>query len=204
MLIDLYSKSSRSSRMALMAAVAIIAIVGSYDKFIHAHVQCLEAAQKYSDEMSSFSQKNKTLESRLKIQQIDVDNLAAKTSRMQEQIFSAFAAQQFFAGLELIARENTCVVTSLNQHDVKNKTDEANTSVTSGISAQRASITILGDYSNIVRFLNQIVDRPNKVIVDPFTMLIRRDSSDLVECSMIISIYVMNDENGKGADPNAR
>jgi hypothetical protein len=204
MLIDIYSKSSHSSRIALIATVALIAIVGSYDNFIQPHLQSLKAAQRYSDEMSSFSQKNKVLESKLKIQQLDLDKLAGKTAQMQEQIFSALAAQQFFTGLELIAREHNCVVTSLNQYIAQNVTDERDKISSAGISVQRASMIILGDYPSIVSFLAQMVDRPNKVVINPLTMSVRQDNSELLECSLIVTIYVLNEDNNKGADPNAQ
>ena len=187
-----------------MATFAIIAVIGSYDNFIAPQVKCLEAAQRYSEEMSSYSQKNKMLESKLKLQQLGLNKLEAKRAQIQEQIFTFAAAQQFFAGLELIASENNCIVTSLNQIDSKTETDDKAKAAAAGILAQSASMSIIGDYTSIVRFLNQVMARTNKVIINPFAISIRNDNSELVECSLVITIYAMNDETNKGADPNAR
>ena len=202
MLTDLYTKSNPTSRLVLMAATACIAAIGSYNWFITPHIQQLEAAQRYADEIGTFSKKSKVLEGKLKINQIEADRLSKQIASAQREFFTADDAMRFFAGLEPCARRLHCTITSLNQLGNETGGDETTICAAAGITACSVSMELMGRYADIINFLAQLLERPNKIMVSPFSLSVRRSDTEMLECSLALTIYVMNDENSKGVDPN--
>lgn len=202
MLTDLYTKSNPASRLAMMAAAACIAAIGSYNWFITPHIQCLEAAQRYAGEIGSFAKKSKLLEGKLKLKQIEADRLSKQINSAQRQLFTTDDARRFFAGLEPCARRLHCTITSLNQLGDDAGGNEKTIGAAAGITACRVSMNLAGRYADIINFLAQLLDRPNKVIISPFSLAAQQNNSELLECSLVLTVYVINDENSKGADPN--
>jgi Tfp pilus assembly protein PilO len=202
MLTNLFSKSKAYSNIALMAAIACIAAIGSYNWFITPHIRCLEAAQKYANQVDTFTKKGKMLEGRLKVKQLEADKLSKQAAEMQNQFFTAAEAQQFFAGLETAAKQTRCTMTSLNLLADESGEQEKNACAAAGITISRASIGLVGDYFDIVQFLTQLLDRPNWITISPFSLSARQDDSGKLECSLTLAIYVSNDAVDKGADPN--
>jgi hypothetical protein len=202
MLTDLYIKSNPTSRLAMMAAAACIAAIGSYNWFIAPHIQRLEAAQRYAEEIGAFGQKNKLLEGKLKLKQIEADRLSKQLASAQREFFTADDALRFFAGLEPCARRLHCTITSLNQLGNETGGDEKPVCAAAGVTACSVSMELIGRYADIINFLAQLLEHPNKIIISPFSLSAHRKNPELLECSLVLTIYLMNDENSKGADPN--
>jgi hypothetical protein len=202
MLTDLYSKSSVASRLAMMAATACIAAIGSYNWFITPHIQCLEAAQRYADEIGGLITKSKLLEGKLNLRQIEADRLSKQIASAQRQFFTAADAQQFLAGIEPCAQRLHCTITSLNQLGDEASGTEKPVCAAAGITTYGAAMNLVGRYADIMNVLAQLLDRPNKIIMSPFSLSAYQNDSEMLKCSLVLTIYVMNDENSKGADPN--
>jgi Tfp pilus assembly protein PilO len=202
MLTDLYSKSSVTSRMAMMVAATCIAAIGSYNWFITPHVQCLEAAQRYANEISTFEKKSKMLDSKLKIKRIEADRLSKEIASAQRQLFTADDAQRFFAGLEPCAQRLHCTLTSLKQFGDEAIADGNTTCAASGITKSRVSINLAGRYADIITFLAQLPNNSKKIVISPFSLSVYQNDSDMLNCSLVLTIYVINDENSKGTDHN--
>jgi hypothetical protein len=201
MLIDIYSKSNTSSRIALIASVVCIVTIGSYHWLISPHVKYLEAAQRHAEETGSFDRKSKLLESKLKLKQIDFDKLAKQIAATRSLFFTQADAQQAFAGLEKTARKTNCTIVSLKLLSNDLETQKKDTYSAAGAVLCRATIHFVGSYPDIVRFLTSFLDCPNKIVIDPFSITPCQDNSENLECSSVITIYVINDSN-KGTDPN--
>jgi hypothetical protein len=202
MLINLYAKSSSYSRAALTAAIALIVLIGSYNWLIAPHVQYLEAAQKYADEVGRFTSKSKVLEGKLKIKQIEIERLSEQVCEKKKQFFTPAGAQQFLSSLEMFANEANCIITSLNQHYDELDTEKAKALAAAGIRANRAAVSLTGGYPSILKFLAKLLDRPNAILINSLSISVRPDNSANLDCSLTLTIYVIEDTNITGADPN--
>jgi hypothetical protein len=202
MLTDLYTKSSPASRLAMMAAAACIAAIGSYNWFIAPHIRQLEAAQRYADKIGTFEKKGKLLEGKLKLRQIEADRLSKQIASAQREFFTSDDAQRFFAGIEPCAQRLHCTITSLNQLGNEVSSNEKGICAAAGITPCRVSMNLTGGYADIIHFLTQLRERPNKIIISPFSLSAHQNDTEMLECSLVLTIYIMNDENSEGADPN--
>ena len=59
MLTNLYGKSNFSSRFALAATAGCIAAIAGYGWFLKPHIKCLEASQRYANEVGAFAKKRR-------------------------------------------------------------------------------------------------------------------------------------------------
>jgi len=202
MLINLYAKSNASSRAALTATIALIAVIGSYNWLIEPHVKYLEAAQRYADNVDSIGKKSKLIAGKLKIKQLEVNNLSKQVDATQGKIFTMATARQFFTNIELFAIQTHCTIKSLNQLSEQKGTENALSSTVEDITPYHTSIALIGRYDNIAQFLTKLLDRPNQIIVNPFAISVRQDDSGVLECSFVLTILVLNETPSKGADPN--
>jgi Tfp pilus assembly protein PilO len=201
MLIDIYSKSNTSSRIALIASIVFIAAIGSYNWLISPHLQYLEAAQRHANETGSYDKKIKLLESKLKLKKLDADKLSKQIAAMQDLFFTHADAQQAFASLETTAKQTNCTIVSLkmlpDDIDIQKKKAYSD----AGITLYRGAIRFVGSYPDIMRFLADLLDCPGKIIINPFSITSSQNDPEKLECSSIITIYVMNDGN-KGTETN--
>jgi Tfp pilus assembly protein PilO len=201
MLIDIYSKSNTSSRVALIASIAVIVTIGSYHWLISPHLKYLEAAQRHANETGSYDKKSKLLESKLKLKQLDVDKLSKQIAVTRTLFFTQAEAQQTFASLETTAKKTNCTIVSLKLLSDNIDMQKKNASDTAGITIFQGTVSFVGNYPDIMRFLTDILDRPGKVIMNPLSITPCQNDSEKLECSAIITLYVMNESN-KGTDSN--
>lgn len=186
----------------MMAAAACIAAIGSYNWFIAPHIQQLNAAQRYADEIGAFDKKGKLLEGKLKIKQIEADRLSKQLASAQREFFTADEALRFFAELGPCARRLHCTITALNQLSDETGGDEKSACAVAGITACGVSMELIGKYADIIKFLAQLLKHPEKIIISPFSLSAYRSNTEMLKCSLTLTVYIMNDENSKGVDPN--
>jgi hypothetical protein len=198
MLTDIYAKSNSSSRIALIASIICIVAIGSYHWLISPHLKYLEAAQRHANESGSYDKKSKLLESKLKLKQLDADKLSKQLAAMRNVFFTPTDAQEAFASLETTAQKTNCMIVSLKllPDDLNTK---QNAYSAAGITVCRGAIRFVGSYPDIVRFLAYLLDCRGKIVIDPLSITPCQSDPEKLECSSIITIYVMNESN-KGTD----
>jgi hypothetical protein len=201
MLIDIYSKSNTSSRFALIASIVCIVAIGSYHWLLSPHIQYLEAAQRHVNGVSICDKKSKLIEGKLKLKHIEADKLSKQLAAKRDLFFTPAEAQQTFAGLEAMAKKNNCTIVSVKLLPDGGDTQKNHAQGTAGITISRATVSFFGSYPGSIRFLSSILDCPGKIMIDPFSIVSSQSDSEKVECSLVITLYVMNKGN-KGTDPN--
>jgi hypothetical protein len=182
--------------------VTAIAMAACYNWLIHPHVRCLKASQNFVSEVEDFAKKSKTIESSLKIKQLDISRLSGEIADAQRSFFTVAGAQQFFAGLNTFAQDAHCTISTLTLIPGDTATTDANALATAEITAHHASISLSGNYHGIVRFLKELGGYSKKIRIDPFSISVRQEDPEKLECSLILTIYVINGENSKGANAN--
>ncbi len=174
-------------RNATIAAALFVMAVAVYNWFVTPHTQYLMAEQKYQRTIESLETKNKILNSNLKVHSQTLENLRGKYEQHKQLFFDANSAKEFLAGIQTVAEQNGCMIQNLRflpQRDFPQ--------LGSGIAAaqHQTSLKILGGYGNILKFLNTLQNRTQRVTVDSLNIEIDNQTGGL-ECDLLISLCTL-------------
>jgi len=187
------SKLNRSSRGSVFAALIVIACVAMYSRIVAPHITYLHAAQNYDSAMDRIVEKNKAVTRELEDKRKELRELRQQYSQCQGLLFIPDEAKKFFGDFQNIFEEAGCVVNSLNLVVNKSRSAGGRTEDVSGMVANSAKISVSGGYGNIMKLLEKLQNRPQKVWVDSFKIEVIDFASAQLKCDMTITIYTIQD-----------
>jgi hypothetical protein len=194
MLINNYAKLSHSSRNAVSASMVFIVIIAMYNWMVAPRAKYLSAAQRYGSAMDSFVNKNKVIQTRVKLKKKELEKLQEKAAKIQSTLFTPDKAREFFSDLQAIAQQTGCIVYSVNrivnyQNPADGKLDD-----TAGIVTRSAVLSVVGVYKNISRLIETLQSRTEKVWIDSIKLRTLNYSSDKPRCDITITICTLADK----------
>jgi len=166
MLINNLAKLNRSSRSAASASLILIAALAMYNWMVAPHAAYLMAAQQHRTVVATVARKNEHIGKIVAIKKKKLEKLREQSSQLLSTIFTADKATQFFSDLQVISEQAGCSVCSLN---FISKTSEFNTGRAeddAGVVDRRAVLSVIGEYKDIIRLLERLQRRSEKVLVD--------------------------------------
>ena len=181
--------SDLSKRNALAAALLLICIVALYNWFISPHTQYLAAAQKYAEVMESTEKTGKLLNTELRLRRKKLDELTKQFELYKQAFFDINEAKNFLSELQSVAEKSGCLVTNLKLSPAKDIPVRNGGAI--DVHQYQANISLLGNYGNIVKFLNTLQNRPAKVWVDSIDVGMKHAASGYLGCDVILSIYTL-------------
>ena len=191
MLIDNLAKLNRSSRSAVFAALIVIAAIATYKRIVAPHVTYLFAAQQYESVLGNVVKKNKVIHNTIKVKKERLEESREQFVRLKSTLFTPNEAKKFLSDLEVTAKETDCAVHSLNfgasKPVLENKQNK-------GISANRATLVVIGVYDNIIRLVEKLQMRTQGVWIDSLKMKTLDGDFTRLKCDMTITIYTIQDE----------
>lgn len=191
MLIDNLAKLNRSSRSAVFAALIVIAAIATYKRIVAPHATYLFAAQQYESVLGNVVKKNKVIHNTIKVKKKKLEESREQFARLKSTLFTPNEAKKFLSDLEVTAKETNCAVYSLNfgasEPVPENKQNK-------GISANRATLVVIGIYDNIIRLVEKLQMRTQGVWIDSLKMETLDDDFARLKCDMTITIYTIQDE----------
>jgi hypothetical protein len=192
MLID---NLNRSTRTVFYTALIIIAAIAMYDWIVAPHVTCLSAAQQYESVVSSAVEKNKTVALEVEAKTKKLEELSRQLAASRSTLFAPSEATAFFSDLQTIAEGTGCKVHALSLVGREpSSQDKQKTEDTSGITANKAAMTVSGRYNNIFAMVEELQNHAKKVWLDSFKIeTINFDPAQL-KCDMTIIVYTVGDE----------
>jgi hypothetical protein len=193
MITDSLAKLNRSSRNSVFAALIVIAGVAMYNWIVSPHVTYLYAAQKYASAVGKIVEKNKAITRELDGKKKELGKLRDQYSQCLGLLFTPDEAKEFFGDLQTIPEETGCTVYSLNLVVGKAGLKDKRSEDTSGMVANSAILSVSGQYNNIMKLLEKLQNRPQKVWVDSFKIEIIDFGSAQLKCNMTITIYTIKD-----------
>jgi Tfp pilus assembly protein PilO len=174
-------------RNATVAAAAAILTIAVYNWFVTPHSQYLMAEQKYRMTIESLETKNKILSSNLKAYSQTLENLRGKYEQHKKLFFDANSAKDFLAGIQTTAENNGCLIQNLRFITPREFPQLGNDII---VCQHQVSLKILGGYGNILKFLNTLQNRTQRVCLDSINVDIDSQTGGL-ECGLLISIYTL-------------
>lgn len=195
MLINLLAKLSRTSKNAFSASLIIITVLVIYNWIVTPRVTYLLAAQQYESVMDSVVKKNKAISSRIEVKRKKFQELREQSSQLHSTLFSPNKAREFFSDLQAISEETGCIVHSVNL--VTNKQSpkkDGQLRDSLGLETKNAVLSVVGVYKNIIRLIERLQSRTQKVWIDSINLCALRHDSDQLRCDITITICIIMDE----------
>lgn len=195
-----WKKSVRSSRNAMFAALALIGIIAIYNWIVVPHANYLMAAQRYKSVIGALTKKNEIISKDMIIKKKKLEKLQDEFKQIYTGLFDPVGAKEFFSDIEVMAKGTNCIIRSLNvsQPDLALKADQLKAG--SYITANRATLSVVGNYGNIVALMGKLQDRPQQVQIDSLRIKSIGSNSNQLECDMTITVYVIQNEEKRTYD----
>jgi hypothetical protein len=190
-LIDSLAKLDHRSRNAISAALIVLVAIAIYNWTLAPHVAQLHAVQQYKSVIGDLTKRNKILSSSVKLKRKKLGKLLEQFGQLQGTLFTVGQAKEFFSDLQVICEQLDCVVYSLNFVADQRQSVAERAEDTLGIAAESAVLGLIGTYSNIVKLVERLQTRPQKVWIDSFRMTTLDDGSGRLKCDITITIWTI-------------
>lgn len=194
MLVNNLAKLSRSSRNAFSVSLIVIAALAMYNWIAAPHTNYLFAAQRYESFMDKIIQKNKVIDSKVKVKKKKLKELQEQSVELLSTLFTPDKAREFFSDLQAISEETGCIVYSLNFIDDKPDTKSGQPQQTAGVVTKSAVLSVVGVYRNITSLIQRLQSRTQKVWIDSVRIRTLDRSLDRARCDITITICAIENE----------
>jgi hypothetical protein len=181
--------SNYSKRNAMAAAIMVICTFAIYNWFISPHTQYLHAAQKYLTVIDSEEKRSESINNELKQQQKRLDELTHQLELQKQSFFNNDQAKIFLSDLQSIAEKSGCLVANLKFLPARDITVKSNNSL--GICHYQTNMSVMGNYEDIVKFLNTLQNRTAKVWIDSIYVGMKQTTNGYLSCDITLSIYTL-------------
>jgi len=187
-LIDSLAKLNSASRNAISAALVVIVAIAVYNWIVAPHVTHLHAVQQYEFVVDDVVKKNKILSSAVRTKKKKLEQLHEEFAQLQGSLFTADKAKEFFSDLQAISVQAGCTVYSLNLVTSERNSEQGQAEDALGIVTKSAILSVIGAYGDIIRLIESLQARQQKVWIDSVKMTSCEDASGQLKCDMTITI----------------
>lgn len=194
MLINYLAKLSRSSRNAVSAALIIIMAIAMYNWAIAPHTNYLFAAQRYESVMGNIAEECKVIHETVKSKREKLQKLREQFAELQSALFTPNKAKEFFSDLQVLSEEAGCTLYSLDFAADNPDFEGKQASDALSIAAKRAMLGVVGTYSNVIKLVERLGVRTQKVWIDSVKMEALNDDAAQLKCDITITIYTIKDK----------
>jgi hypothetical protein len=192
MVIEHLVKANRSTRHAVSASLIVIALLAMYNMLVAPHVAYLSVVQGYESVTAGLVNKNKIINSKVKVRRKKLQELQEKSAQLQSTLFTSDKAREFFSDLQAISEQTGCMVQSLNMIKINPKEKQSENN--SGIVTRSAALSVVGLYKDIPRLIQRLQARTQKVWIDSIKVLTVEYNSDQPRCDITITICEIQDK----------
>jgi hypothetical protein len=186
----------RRQEIALIVALYFVGFVAVQNWVLDPQLTALKAAQQYEGAIDSYKDKSENVNSRLRAKRLWLDKLVVKRELLSDMIFTAAKAEEFLSDLDVFCQQSECEIARLRY------VGETEQSVPS-IVTRTTALTVYGDYNNIIKLIQKLTSRSQKVSIESLGMTTIPANPQHVLCRLVITIYVNLDAEGR-ADAEAQ
>lgn len=194
MLIDSLAKLNSVSRNTISAALVVIVTIAVYSWIVAPHVNHLFAVQRYESVVDEALKKNKIIRSAIGTKKKKLEKLGEQFNQLQSSLFMMNEAKEFFSDLQAISEQAGCTVYSLNLLTNELKSKDSKPEDSSGIVTKTAILSVIGAYGDIIKLIERLQAREQKVWIDSVKMSSLNDTSNQLKCDITITICTVLDQ----------
>ena len=178
------SSIERSHRRVLLMALAAIVVFALYRWILAPHTSQLMAAQRYNSSLDAAIHKADFMRTDIENKKTKIEELTKESDRLRNQLFTQNEARRFFASLPSVAAQSGCAVVSVSsvpnaQQNTQNDTP--------AIVAKKATVTIIGGYNGITKFIGALQNYERKVWIE--SVRIDAGGAGKLKCQVLLTIY---------------
>jgi Tfp pilus assembly protein PilO len=192
-LVDNLAKLNSASRNGISAALVVVALVAMYTWTIAPQLAWLRAEQQYETAVSDIARKCTVTNAALRKKKTKVEELHQEFAQLQDTVFTSEAAKEFFSDLQVIAQQAGCTVDSLNLVKSQQRPQKEESEKPRGIVTSSAALSVLGTYPDIIKLIEKLQARPQKVWIDALKMKAIGGGLQQLKCDMTITICTFQD-----------
>jgi hypothetical protein len=189
MILDYIGYTGWSRRNMGFAACVLVAMVALYNWFVTPHSQYLLAAEKYENVAEKIEKTNEIINIELQLSQKRLDEISEQFRQKRQELFEIDAAKSFLENIQSKAEKKQCFVDSLRFLPAKQIAVEDNNSV--DIRQYQVDLSVIGQYQDIVRLLDSLQNRKQKVWIDTINLHLKDQTTGLLVCDLSLSIYAL-------------
>ncbi|HBG28671.1 MAG: hypothetical protein A2Y10_12015 [Planctomycetes bacterium GWF2_41_51] len=178
-----------SKRNVMVSAVLIIIAIAIYHWFVTPHSQYLMAAEQYQKAIDTIDKKSKILNSQIQIRRKKLENLTKEFEEYKEGYFETEQAKDFLSNLQTAAENSGCAVKNIKFPPSRYAPVKGSEEMI--IHQYQANLSLQGEYSSILKFLNTIHNRPEKVWVESINFEMKNTENGDLGCDVTLSIYTL-------------
>ncbi|MFH1613919.1 MAG: hypothetical protein ABIG61_02390 [Planctomycetota bacterium] len=189
MIVETVTKASRHARIGIAVAVVVLISAAMYNWLVVPHTAYLHAARNYQNTMNQMATKTGVIRKSLALKRQELEELKQALAEKTGMIFSPSQAKQFFAGIETIAGQCSCQIVSINFLVKEAPLNSQEAQLPPEVTSQSVIVKFVANYSDIMLFVKNITTRPQKVSVDYLKIESDTESSILLNCEAIFTVY---------------
>ena len=192
MLSENWKKSIRSSRNVGFATLVLIGANAVYNRVVAPHVNHLRVAQRYESVLGALAMENQIVSNDVTVKRREFEELQEKFKHINIELFEPNRAKEFFSDIEVMSGEANCIIYSLNFPPIDSALKGELPETSSHITAERANLSVVGNYKNIITLINRLQDRLEQVSIDSVSIEPIEGNFDQLKCDIALMIYVMH------------
>jgi hypothetical protein len=191
MLVENFAKLGSTARNATSASLILIAALAMYKWIVTPQTAYLSAARGFESAMDRVVEQNKSVAKQVELKSKELKVLRENSTQLQSILFTPNQAKEFFSDLQVISEQAGCAVHSINLiSDRRKPKNERLGIVTSGV-----ALSVVGVYKDIVKLIERLQTRTQKVWIDSIEMRTLDSSSDKAICDLIVTIGQITDKD---------
>ncbi len=184
------AKAGLSKSTVMSGALILIAAIAGYNWAVAPHLNYLQAAERYGATREELSLKGECLEDAVAARKKELEELEARYGRTRENVFDRPAATAFFNGVQAMAENAGCAMSSLTFLSAGSGSASGRSAKNAGLEVRRACLSVLGDYGQIVELVDELQNRSQQVSIESIGLRISQAHQGKLECNMTIVIWV--------------
>lgn len=187
-----WTKLTPSPRNIAFAALVLMGAIAVYNRVVAPHANYVLAAQRYESVANKLIRKKQAIIDDMKIKKNELEGLEEKLEQMRTNLFEPIEAKEFFSDIEVMSGEANCIIYSLNFPPIDSALKGELPETSSHITAERANLSVVGNYKNIITLINRLQDRLEQVSIDSVSIEPIEGNFDQLKCDIALMIYVMH------------
>jgi hypothetical protein len=173
----------------VVAACVLIAMVALYNWFVTPHSQYLLAAEKYENVAEKIEKTIEIINIELQTNRERLDEISEQFRQKRQEFFEIDDAKSFLEDIQSKAEKKQCFVDSLKLLPAKQIAVEDNNSA--DIRQYQVNLAVIGQYQDIVKLLDSLQNRKQKVWIDTINLHLKDQTTGLLVCDLSLSIYTL-------------
>jgi hypothetical protein len=199
MLLENWKKSACFSRNAALAALVLIGIIAVYNWIVAPHANYLMAAQRYRSVIDVLAKKNEIISKDVMVKKKELEKLQDEFEQVCASLFDPVGAKEFFSDIEVMAKGTNCIIHSLNVSQTGppaflRKQKRGQWKAGSYITANHATLSVVGNYGNIVELMSKLQDCLEQVRIDSLSIKLIDSDSNQLKCDIAITVYAIQNK----------